>query len=176
MIENFKKNAGFTLIEMVIVIALSAGVFMAASVIFVQAAKMQRRAFFIQRVQENIGFALETMSKEIRVSNVATPNSVCPGSPAQSLNITHPVNGDINYFLSGVDLHRRLSGSGVDTVLNSTGTQLTKLGFCVSGNTTGDDAQPRVTILLTVSNGHPDPEHNISIDIQTTLSQRLLSD
>ena len=60
-------------------------------------------------MQENVGFALETMAKEIRVSNLITPNSNCPNSPVQSLNISHPVNGDINYFLSGTDLHRRLS-------------------------------------------------------------------
>ena len=53
------KNAGFTLIELIIVIALSAGVFVLASGIFVQALKIQRRAFFVQKVQENIGFTLE---------------------------------------------------------------------------------------------------------------------
>lgn len=170
-----KNQAGFTIIELVIAIALSAGVFMAASGIFVQAIKAQRRAFFIQRVQENIGFALETMAKEIRVSNVTTANSNCPNSPVQSLNISHPINGDINYFLSGGDFHRRLPSTGVDTILNSVGTQITRLGFCISGNTLNDKIQPRVTILLTVSNGNSNPENNISIDIQTTLSQRLLS-
>jgi len=171
------KHAGFTLIELIIVIALSAGVFVLASGIFVQALKIQRRAFFVQKVQENIGFTLESMAKEIRVSNISTPSSLnCPISPYSSLSIVHPVNGDIEYFLEGTDLHRRLSGNGINTVLNSVGVQITRLGFCVSGNTVNDKAQPRVTILLTVSNGSTNPEYNITIDVQTTVSQRLLSD
>lgn len=172
-----KKNDGFTLIELIIVIALSAGVFAVATGVFVQALKIQRRAFFIQKVQENIGFALESMAKEIRVSNIVTPDSAnCPASPPATLSIIHPVNGNIDYFLSGPDLHRRLSGSGVDTVLNSVGTRVNRLGFCVSGNASNDNAQPRVTILLTVSNGFPNPSDFIVLDMQTTVSQRLLSD
>ena len=173
---DFKKNSGFTLIEIIIVIALTSGVFAAAAGIFVQATQMQRRAFFIQKVQENVGFILESMAKEIRVSTISTANTSCPGSPAQSLSIVHPVNGSIDYFLSGTDLHRRLPASGIDTVLNSTDVQIARLGFCVSGNIVNDNTQPRVTILLTVTNGHPNSDHNITVDIQTTVSQRLLSD
>ena len=165
------------MIELIIVISLAAGVFALAAGVFVQTLKIQRRAFFIQKVQENISFALESMAKEIRVSTMATPNTVnCPASPSGTLSITHPVNGNIDYFLSGTDLHRRLSGSGIDTVLNSVGTQINRLGFCISGNATNDNLQPRVTILITVSNGSPNPDSFISIDMQTTVSQRLLSD
>lgn len=170
------KNAGFTLIELIVVIALAAGVFGLAASVFVQTLKIQRRALFIQKVQENISFALESMAKEIRVSSIATANTVnCPASPSNILSIVHPINGNIDYFLSGTDLHRRLSGSGIDTVLNSVGTQINRLGFCISGNSTNDQQQPRITILLTVSNGNANPDYNISIDMQTTVSQRLLS-
>src|SRR3989338_6730284 len=173
--RKIQKSSGFTIIEMIVVIALSAGVFGVAAGGFVQAIKMQRRAFFIQKVQENVGFALESMAKEIRVSTIATSNTNCPNSPVQSLSINHPVNDSIDYFLSGTDLHRRLPGAGIDTILNSAGTQVNKMDFCISGNSAGSDTQPRVTILLTVSNGHPDPDQNISVDIQTTVSQRLLN-
>lgn len=168
-----KKKSGFTIIELVTVMALSAGVFAVASGIFVQAIKMQRRAFFIQKVQENLSFALETMAKEIRVSSVSTANTGCPG--ASSLSINHPVNGTIDYFTSSGDLHRRVAATGVDTILNSAGTQISRLSFCISGNAPNDNMQPRVTILLTVSNGQANPDNNISIDIQTTVSQRYLS-
>lgn len=172
-----KKNAGFTIVELIIVFAISAGVFSLVAGVFVQALKMQRRAFFIQKVQENIGFALESMAKEIRVSTIANANTNCPVLPSQTLNIIHPVNGGVNYFLSGTnDLHRWLPASGIDTILNSIGTKVVRLGFCLSGNSANDDAQPRITVLLTISNGHSDPDQNISIDLQTTVSQRFLSD
>lgn len=174
---NFKnKRAGFTLIELIVVISLAAGVFALAASVFVQTLKIQRRALFIQKVQENISFALESMAKEVRVSTVITPNTPgCPGAPSPNLSITHPINGNIDYFLSGGNLHRRLSGAGIDTVLNSVGTQVSRLAFCVSGNSAGDQQQPRVTILLTVNNGNASPDYYTSIDIQTTVSQRLLS-
>lgn len=170
-----KKMAGFTIIEIIVVLALSAGVFMVAAGIFVQALTMQRRAFFIQRVQENIGFALESIAKEIRVSTIPTLFSNCPAFPAQVLNIVHPVNGSINFYFSNGNLHRHLLATGVDTILNSRGTKVSG-GFCISGSGSDDNAQPRVTVLLTVSNGISSSANNISIDIQTTVSQRLLSD
>lgn len=175
--NRLKKKNGFTLVEIIIVFAISAGVFSLVAGVFVQALKIQRRAFFIQKVQENIGFALESMAKEIRVSRIAGLNTDCPAFPSQILNIIHPVNGGVSYFLSETnELHRRLPASGIDTILNSAGTKVSRLGFCLSGNSINDDAQPRVTILLTVSNGHSDPNQNISIDLQTTVSQRFLSD
>jgi len=44
-LSHKSKNDGFTIIELVVVIGLSAAVFMLAAGIFVQAFKMQRRAF-----------------------------------------------------------------------------------------------------------------------------------
>ena len=170
-IKNSK--AGFSLIEFLVAITLGSVAVMVISGIFVQTLRLQRKAFFIQRVQENISLALEALAKEIRVSTISTSNTNCPVSPAQLLTIAHPVNGNLEYSLSGGAIHRRAIDSGVDTTLSSSGISVTRLGFCVSGNSLDDNFQPRITILLSVQNING--VEIIAIDIQTTVSQRLLS-
>src|SRR3989338_1018473 len=177
--ENCKLktgNSGFTLVELLLAITLGAIVIMLISGIFAQTLRLQRRAFFIQRVQENLSLMLEAMAKEIRVSTISTPNTNCPSAPVQLLTINHPVNGNIEYSLSLSDnsVHRKLLDSGIDTVLNSTNVKVNRMNFCVSGNSLDDNLQPRVTISLTVQNANG--TEIFPIDVQTTVSQRLLSD
>ncbi|MBI2676802.1 MAG: prepilin-type N-terminal cleavage/methylation domain-containing protein [Candidatus Yanofskybacteria bacterium] len=167
------SEAGFSLIEFLVAITLGSVAVMVISGIFVQTLRLQRKAFFIQRVQENISLALETLAKEIRVSTISTFNTNCPASPAQLLAVAHPINGNLEYFLSGGAIHRRAVDSGIDTTLSSSGISVTRLGFCVSGNSLDDNFQPRVTILLSVQNTNG--SEVIQVDIQTTVSQRLLS-
>ncbi|MBI2057704.1 MAG: prepilin-type N-terminal cleavage/methylation domain-containing protein [Candidatus Yanofskybacteria bacterium] len=171
---DLKKEAGFSLIEFLAAITLGAIAIMLISGIFVQTLRLQRKAFFIQRVQENIGLVLEAMAKEIRVSTIATANTGCPLAPVQLLTMTHPVNGNLEYSLSGGAIHRRAVDSNTDTTLSSSGISVTRLGFCISGNALDDGLQPRVTILLSVQNSNG--TEIIPIDVQTTVSQRLLSD
>ncbi len=161
------------MIEFLVAITLGAVVMVLISGIFVQTIRLQRRAFFIQRVQENLSLVLESMAKEIRVSTISTANTSCPALPSQILAINHPVNGNIEYSLSGGDIHRKAVDSGIDTVFNSFGILVTRLNFCVSGNDTNDNLQPKVTIILSVQNSGG--AEIFPIDVQTTVSQRLLS-
>ncbi len=161
------------MIEFLTAMTLGAIVMVLISGIFVQTLRLQRRAFFIQRVQENLSLVLESVAKEIRVSTISTANTDCPSLPSQVLAINHPVNGNIEYFLSGGDMHRKVIDSGIDTVLNSSGILVTKLNFCVNGNNLNDNLQPKVTVILSVQN--TDGAEIFPIDIQTTVSQRLLS-
>lgn len=165
--------AGFSMIEFLIAITLGAIVMVLISGIFAQTLHLQRRAFFIQRVQESLSLVLESMAKEIRVSTISTANTDCPAAPSQVLAINHPVNGNIEYSLSGGDIHRNAVDSGIDTVLNSSGILVTRFNFCVNGNSLDDNLQPRVTIILSVQN--TDGAETFPVDVQTTVSQRLLS-
>lgn len=165
---------GFSLVELLLAITLGSMVILAVSAIFVQSVRLERRAFFIQRIQENISFVLESMAKEIRVSTISTSNTTCPASPGDNLTIVHPVNGNIKYFLSNGEIHRQDIDNGIDTTLSSFGIVVTRLSFCVSGNSLKDHFQPRVTILLSVKNS--EGYETITFDTQTTVSQRFLSD
>ena len=139
--------------------------------IFVGSLELQRRAFNLQQAEENAGFTLESMAKEIRVSQIAGPDNACPGAPATILNLTHPINGAVTYSFSGNAIHRTVNG--VDSVISSNTVQFTRLQFCISGTPVDDRQQPRVTIIGSLRSTKT--KQQATIDFQTTLSQRFLS-
>lgn len=137
---------------------------------FISALDFQRRGLNMQQAQENGSFILESMAKEIRVSQVSGPDSACPSSPAATLSMQHPVNGAIVYSLAGGAIHRSVNGA--DSVMSSNTVQFTNLKFCVSGTTIDDQLQPRVTIMASLKSVKT--KQQAMIDFQTTLSQRFL--
>lgn len=139
--------------------------------VFVSSLDLQRRAFNIQQAEENANFVLEAMAKEIRVSQIGGPDTNCPTTPAATLSITHPVNGNITYSLSGNVIHRNVNGT--DSVMSSNTVEFTRLSFCISGTPTKDQKQPRVTIIASLRSTKT--KQQATIDIQTTVSQRYLS-
>lgn len=172
-------SQGFTLIEMLVGMFVFSIIILLVSSMFVSGLELQRRAFNVQHVEENSTFILETMTKELRIAEITSPtvDSACPGTFDTSLTILHPEHGTITYALSGTDLTRTVkdvTGTDVTSVLNSSSITVTRLGFCVAGVEVGDNRQPRVTMVatLTTVNAH----EPASADIQTTLSSRLLSD
>lgn len=137
--------------------------------VFGNALSLQRRAFNAQVVGENLNNTLESIAREVRVSQLSGPDTACPGSPANTLRIIHPTNGTITYSLSGNVIHRNVNGT--DSIMSSNTTQFTRFQFCIAGTTAG--TQPRVTILGAVQS--TDANQRIQQDFQTTLSQRLLN-
>ncbi len=178
--SNFKKtiqkflriSAGFTLIELLVATFIFGIIMVIVGSAFVNSINLQRRALNIQQAQENANFVLEVMAKEIRVAQINTADTSCPATPANTLNVTHPVNGTIIYSLSNGKIHRNVNG--VDSKISSNTVEYTRLQFCISGTTSLDDRQPRVTIIASVKSVKT--KQQATIDFQTTLSQRTLSD
>ena len=177
MHKNFSSQ-GFTLIEMLVGMFVFSIIILLVSSMFVSGLELQRRAFNVQHVEEHSTFILETMTKELRIAEITSPtvDTACPGTLDSSLTILHPEHGTITYALSGTDLTRTVkgvTGADVTSVLNSSSIKVARLGFCVAGVGIGDNRQPRVTVVatLTTVNDH----EPASADIQTTLSSRLLS-
>mgnify|MGYP001583454228 CR=1 FL=1 len=164
-------QAGFTLFETLLVILLFSIMVVLMGSIFIGSLNLQRKAFNLQQAEENASFVLEAMAKEIRVSQISGPDTNCPATPAVSLSITHPVNGNIIYSLSGNSIHRNVNGT--DSIMNSNSVEFTNLKFCISGAAVDDGKQPRVTIMASVRSVKT--QQQASINVQTTLSQRFLS-
>jgi len=167
-----KNQKGFTLVETTVTVFVFSVLMIIVGALYIDSLNMQRRAFNYQQSEENANVVLESMAKEIRVSQVSGPDTACPGAPATSLNITHPTNGVIRYYLSGTAIHRVVGGQ--DTIISSNTVQFTRLQFCVTGSSAGDFLQPRVTILTSVKT--PSALQQTKVDIQTTISQRFLND
>lgn len=168
------KNKGFTLIELIVAFFVFSVLVVLAGGSFVSTLSLQKRALNIKKVEENGRFISELIARELRVANpINTADSICPGSGTAILSFQHPVNGAIIYSLSSGQVHR--SVGGVDSIVSNPDIEVSRLIFCISGNTTGDDRQPRVTIILGLKT--PGAAADVAtIDLQTTVSQRVLSD
>src|SRR3989344_7482502 len=168
------KESGFTLIELLVAVFIFSILVTIAGGSFVSALSLQRRALNIKNTEENGRFILELMARELRVANpINTPDTSCPGSGASILSFQHPVNGAVVYSLSGGQVHRQVGGS--DTIISNPNVEISRLNFCISGNSLNDDKQPRVTIILSLKSGGTMAESG-TIDLQTSVSQRVLSD
>lgn len=167
-----KAHQGFSLIEILVAASVFALIMIMVGSVFVSSLVLQRRAFNIQQVEENATFILETLAKEIRVSQVSSPAVSCStASPATTLSIIHPDYGALEYGLSGGGVYRS-TGSLPPPVISSNTIEFTRFGFCISGVSAGQ--QPRVTVVATVRSAKTSQQ--TSLDFQTTLSPRLLNE
>jgi prepilin-type N-terminal cleavage/methylation domain-containing protein len=166
------NNAGFTLVEILASFVIFSIILTVFSSVFLSSSRLQKGAFNIQQAEENASYILESMAKEIRVGKISGPDSNCPSSPVSTLSITHPVNGNIVYSLQGTSVQRTVNGTA--TIVSSNTVDFTRLQFCILGTEIGDKKQPRVTILAGIKSKKT--QQQASIDIQTTVSQRFLSD
>lgn len=169
-IQDQQLNLGFSLFETLVTILLFSVIFMVVGGAFVSSLTIQRRAFNLQAIEENINFALEAMTKEIRVSSrLITPDS--PSCAATSLEFDHPINGRIIYSLNGMAIQR--SDDGIASNITSNTIEVARLNFCVLGSAIDDKQQPRITVIASIRSAKL--AQQTTIDVQTTLSQRFLS-
>jgi len=157
---------GLTLIELLVAMAIFIVVITVVFGLFSSAIKGQRRVIAMQNIQENARFILEFMAKEIRMSKINSSSGT-----SNSLNITRSDGVDVVYTIS--------DGKIIRDDLNSRGIAISAEEVVVTGNfyiegVGGDNLQPKVTIAIKVQGVGARPEEQAFINVQTTLSQRIL--
>lgn len=163
---RYKKSKGFTLIELVVAIAIFIVIISIILSLFVTGLKGHRKVMAIQNVQENGLFLLEFIAKEIRMSEI---RDVTPNGNSASLYIKRADGENITYSFSGGTVDR--TSPSTSGPLNS-GEVSVSGSFYIMG--IGDDnQQPRVTIVMKVETVGK-AEEKSEISIQTTLSPRNL--
>lgn len=145
--QQAKKEAGFTIIEILVSAFVFSIIAIVVSGLFIQVLALERRSFASQKIQENGLFIMELMSREIRVSKIENQDSNCN---AITLTIDHPVNGTITYSLVNGVLKRAVN-NGVPTDLSSSTVTLSNLKFCIKGSAARTE-QARVAILMSIQN------------------------
>jgi type II secretory pathway pseudopilin PulG len=193
IINEMKKKynkSGFTLIEAITSTFIFSILIIIISAVFALFINSQRKAFNIQQVVENSNYILESMAKEIRMASGFVNTFDGCTSADTILGIRHPTNPDPSVINGSIEyswdqdngtLHRILKGddaSGnpiqLDTILNTSSVKFTRFKFCKNGLASGDDLQPRITIVATVSS--LESSQQATFDIQTTISPRNLLD
>ena len=194
---------GFTLIEMLVSVGIFTVVMVVALGALLAVSESDRKAQTIKSVTNNLGFALEGISRTIRTGidyscDSWTPGSDCTSGSGGALITFQDINGEevgyqrsTNATLCGQSVDRgvgcivrsRDGGSNWEPI-TAPEVVIEQLAFFLLGSSRSDDTQPRVTISMrgfmpitggaTVRSDCNTTGITCStFDIQTTVTQRL---
>jgi prepilin-type N-terminal cleavage/methylation domain-containing protein len=164
------NNKAFTLIEMVVAVAVFALVVGAASVTFVSSLKAQRQSLASQELLDQTSYLAEYMSRAIRMAR-KDMTGTCTGTARlnyaflnQCLKFRNYKNECQQFCL---DDNRLKNEAGV--YLTSPNLKVVDFNVSLSGETQTDLLQPKVSITLSIEG-----REQSNIQIQTNISQRNL--
>jgi prepilin-type N-terminal cleavage/methylation domain-containing protein len=164
------KNRGFTLIEMMVAIAVFTSVVAAGSGIFISTLRAQRTNLASYEIMNQVSYVMEYMSRAIRMAKKDLTGA-CTGTAKLNYKFENQCLKFVNYkdacqqfCLVGSRLRDE---NGND--LTGANLQVNFFNVILSGASQPptDLLQPRVTISLSVAG-----RENSSMKIQTTISQR----
>lgn len=192
------KSKGFTLVELMVVMAVFLFVIGGAIAIFISIIQQQRRILSEQELLNQTSYVMEYMSKALRMAKNDTAGSCLidgsgnsylkynyllghqNGNYYEGIKFINASNGNICqefYLNSGILWEKKAEAGAV--ALTSAGLNIKSLKFALNGNTALDHMvddigiQPRVTISMEIEtvNSKEEPARII----QTTVSQRNLN-
>lgn len=163
---------GFTMIELLVVMAIFTVVIGISADIFTSSFAAQRQARKLQDILDNARYALERIAKTARVSCVLNSSAV---SSTSSLKLYHfRRKKKLIYEVENDKLmEKELGAGGVEASLIGENVDIERLRFRLRGVGTSNNQQTRITIFLGLSPKLPKYEDQI-IDLQTTISPRFL--
>lgn len=188
-----KLSKGFTLIELIVVMAVFLFVIGTALGIFISIVQNQKRVLAEQQVLSQISYVEEYMSKALRMANVAGDDSCIPqghiylltnydqssqffrGIKFINQSDVNPaiINSGCQEFYLDNGILKEVRGNASPVALTSDKLKINSIKFSVNGVSSADRIQPRVTILLNVN--IPGDNQGANRIIQTTVSQRNIN-
>ncbi len=163
------RNAerGFTIVEVLVTSLIFSIIALTVSAIFIQIINIERRAFAVQKIQDNALLVSEEISRDIRVSRISNQES--PNCTATTLILIHPIKGTVTYRTSGGIVQRSINGGNyVD--ISASSVNFSKMNFCILGSLVDDNQSPRTSIVTSVENRTG--IEKMQINIQTTVTSR----
>ena len=192
MTHDMKK--GFTLIELMVSVAIFTVVMMLALSSLLSISAAERKAETLKSVMSNLNFALESMSRTIRngcnyhcgTSGSGPQNCGSSGDAGGSTGQTYlslvSVDGNsVAYCLDAGTLKRQITSGAISTNCSDTTSflpmtapevSITDLSFYVKGAPVGDGIQPKVTVTLS-GNIFIGSVASSTFSVQTSVTQRI---
>jgi prepilin-type N-terminal cleavage/methylation domain-containing protein len=184
-----KNKKGFTLVEMLVSIALFGIISVALINVFVASIKSQSRIIYSQELLEQSSYVLEYMNSKIRmaikdvdgscITIGSTYNIYGGGSSIRFISYNAEISDYVcrEFFLENNSIKERSSTDtsssnfSVASVIASPSFKVNSLKFSIFGDSIGN--QPRVTTLI---NMHKEEQDGVTskITIQSTASKRQL--
>lgn len=167
---KYHSNRGFTLVEILVASSIFALLILMVTGIFLGVVNAQRKTVAVRTLQDSVRYIIEAISRDVRTGYDFSLFQ-------NELRFTSTIGGGIqqvSYRLDSNVIYKGVfdSGSGgyAFSALTPDNLRVDYLNFYLSGETAGDQRQPRITVTLGVTAGQGIQE--TKINIQTTLSQR----
>lgn len=191
-----KREAGFTLLEMLVSLSVFSVALFIIMVTLFSVFNAQRKAIAIQNAQDNLRFAFEHMTKEIRVGRVfhcgisgtLTQPQNCPsGSIPSSFSFKNDVGQTVTYEVVSNQLVKSSTASrpcdnnpptlaDCQRITAPEVVIVDRIAFYVDGSAAFDGKQDRITIILEGQVRDPRGIGTAELNLQTTVSKRSLVD
>ena len=166
-------SRGYTLVELIVAVGLFALIMTLVSGAYLIMISTNQRAQAISTGIDDLSFALEIMTREIRTgtSYNCGGGGDCPNG-GNSFSFTNENNEPITYNLGGFAPNQYIQRTKNTRTKGFTGpsVNISSLTFYVTGTTNNDWQQPHVTIVVSgsVSAGHGTPE-SFSVEAAATM-------
>jgi len=185
-LENFSKNnKGFTLVELLVSMAIFVTSVVAISTLFSYSNRTQMSTKVISEVQSDARFAIEVISQHIRRSSIYYNSAQYGGeissNPVEVL-VLEDLSGDFVWFRKGVCGGVgcvEMSEDGLSwSSLTPPGVSVNLLKFYISPSTDpfsdnpSSNQQPKVTVVMSTSANNAQGGSVAPFYIQTTVSSR----
>jgi len=188
------NKKGFTLVEMMVVLAIFSVATVVIIDIFMMAGKAQRRTLAIEKIQSDARYSMEAMSKEIKMdmidygwagyaAGVTLPEDELALLDADNNSIIFKKSADNCPAGTAKCLTVSIDGGVTWASITSKGNNVEDLKFYIdpavdpflmnAGNTYDSDNQPRVTIILATKGIGGRVEEQQTIYLETTVSSRI---
>lgn len=193
---NIKIQKGFTLVEMMVVLAIFSVATVTIVDIFMMAGRAQRRTLAVERIQSDARYSMEAMSREIRMDSIDYDWYASAGGisvPEDKLALRDADNNSIIFEKSGPNypcpsgtgscLLVSLDGGNAWASITSSSNTVLDLKFYIdplvdpftvnAGHAYNSDDQPRVTIVLVTEGVGVRPDEQQTAYLETTVSNRV---
>jgi prepilin-type N-terminal cleavage/methylation domain-containing protein len=190
---KLKARQGFSLVEMLVAVALFSGVMLIGVGALLALIDANKKAQAINSVMNNLNFAIESISRNIRVGTTyhcepnASPVPVNIDIPQDCINggkllAFEASKGDpedktdqVIYRLRDNMLEKSEKGGAEGTFVSIIAPEvlIEKFVFYVDGTLSSDSMQPRVVMIIQGTAGI-DEKIKTEFNLQTTISQRVL--
>lgn len=181
--NSTKSGAGYTLIELLVALAVFVIVIAAPTGFFVSALKGQQKALASQELYDNVSYTLEYMSRALRMAKKdLTGSCITEGMNYEATRAGKGVafknyEGECQeFFWDTIDNRlKETSEKGTDIPLTASNVEVVSFIIGEHGWGQGDTDQPKVTLFLEIKGNRGTlPELQPTMKIQTSVSQRKL--
>ncbi len=186
-------NKGFTLIELIVSVAIFSLIISAAAGLLVNGLKAQRRALAYQGLADQVSFAAENISRSARMAKKELFNHAfnclsvrgrnyenSGGNKLRFIKYDYDAAANVchEFFLEAGQLKEfrknLTTGAEITQPLTSADFQINSFIVRLSGESQSDNIQPFATFFLDVQSAGQKADETVSLKLQTSISQRNL--